>query len=210
VDACPNKTVIDEEELLDSLRGYFQSVLSDKPNVIRGIVAEFNRQYRAKDLNQMSERQLRAQLAKEKRSKQKYLDMYDNEIITMDELRDKTKELNGTIARLEEELRQVQGNISKSDLLENGLSETFRDIEAVLKSDMITNDLLSRVIDSIQVDEKGNVDVYLKVLEEVGLPETVRIRDNRRYSRIGTGSIKWTRRCYLCLPKHSSVSLLSC
>lgn len=179
VDACPNKTVIDEEELLNSIREYFQSVLSDKPNIIRGILAEFNRQYQAKDLNQMSERQLTAQLAKEKRSKQKYLDMYDNEIITMDELREKTKELNGTIARLEDELKLVQSNISKSDLLENGLNETFRDIDAVLKSDTITNDLLSRVLDSIQVDEKGNVDIYFKVLKEVGLPETVQISDNR-------------------------------
>ena len=93
----------------------------------------------------------------------------------MEELREKTKELNDSIANLEEELKLVQNHISKSDLLQSGLNETFRDIDAVLKADTITNDLLHRVLDSIQVDEKGNVDIYLKVLKEVGLPETVQL-----------------------------------
>jgi len=179
VDTCPNRTILDEQELLDSIRTYFKKILSDKPNVIRGIVAEFNRQYQTKDENQVSERELTARLNKEKRSKQKYLEMYENEIISMEELRDKTKELNESIANLEEELKLVQNHISKSDLLQSGLNETFRDIDAVLKADTITNDLLHRVLDSIQVDEKGNVDIYLKVLKEVGLSETVQLSYDR-------------------------------
>ena len=179
MDTCPNRTILDEQELLDSIRAYFREILSDKPNVIRGIVAEFNRQYQAKDENQISERELTSLLNKEKRSKQKYLDMYDNEIITMGELREKTKELNNSISNLEEELKLVKNHISKSDLLQSRLNETFRDIDTVLKTDTITNDLLHRVLDSIKVDENGDVDIYLKVLKEVGLPETVHLSDNR-------------------------------
>ncbi|MGX8700394.1 recombinase family protein [Caproiciproducens sp.] len=178
VDTCPNRTILDEQELLDSIRSYFRKILSDKPNVIRGIVAEFNRQYQTKDENQISERELTARLNKETRSKQKYLEMYENEIISMEELREKTKELNGSIVKLEEELKLVQNHISKSDLLESGLNETFRDIDTVLKADTITNGLLHRVLDSIQVDEKGNVDIYLKVLREIGLPETVQLSND--------------------------------
>jgi hypothetical protein len=179
VDTCPNRTILDEKELLDSIRGYFRQILSDKPKVIRGIVAEFNRQYQTKDRNMVSERELSSQLAKARKSKQKYLDLYDNEIITMEELHGKASELNATISRLEEELRLVKNHISKSDLLESGLKETFRDIDAVLNADVITNDLLHRVLDSIQVDEKGNVDIYLKVLKEIGLSESVQLMDNR-------------------------------
>jgi DNA invertase Pin-like site-specific DNA recombinase len=179
VDTCPNRTILDEKELLDSIRGYFRRILSDKPKVIRGIVAEFNRQYQTKDQNLVSERDLSSQLAKARKSKQKYLDLYDNEIITMEELRAKAADLNATISRLEEELRLVKNHISKSDLLESGLEETFRDIDTVLNADVITNDLLHRVLDSIQVDEKGNVDIYLKVLKEIGLPESVQLSDSR-------------------------------
>lgn len=181
VDACPNRTILDEQELLDSIRSYFRKILSDKPNVIRGIVAEFNRQYQTKDQNQVSERELTARLNKERRSKKKYLEMYENEIITMEELRDKTKELNSSISSLEKELKLVKSHISKSNLLESGLNETFRDIDAVLKADTITNNLLHRVLDCIQVDENGNVDIYFRVLKEVGLSETVQLSDNRTY-----------------------------
>ena len=178
VDTCPNRTILDEEELLQAIRNYFRQILSDKPAVIRGIVAEFNRQYQTKDQNLVSEHDLSAQLAKSRKSRQKYLDMYDNEIISMEELREKTTELNATVSRLEEELRLVKNHISKSDLLEIGLNEMFRNVDTLLNADVITNELLHRVLDSIQVDEKGNVDVYLKVLKEIGLPESVHLSDN--------------------------------
>lgn len=179
VGSCPNRTVLDEKELLDSICGYFRKILSDRPGVIRRIAAEFNRQYRTRDRNQAAEQELSARLAKEKRMKQRYLDMYANEIITMKELREKAGDLNESIAGLEEELGRVQSRIGKSGLLADGLKETFRDIDAVLKADTVTNDLLRRVVDSIRVDENGNVDIYLRVLREIGLPESVQLMDNR-------------------------------
>ncbi len=110
-----------------------------------------------------------SQLQKLKKSKQKYLDMFDNDIITMSELKAKTSEFNKLIFDVEERLKIVKLNISKSDMLKANLNETFKDIESLLKEENITNNLLSRVIEKITVDENGKVDVYLRLLSDVGL-----------------------------------------
>lgn len=179
VDSCPNKTVLDESELLNAIREYFTTILKNKPQVIKNIVSEFTKQYKAKNENQLTEKELSGQLTRLNRSKQKYMDMYDNDVISMDELREKTKELNESIRRIEEDLKCVNRNISKSDLLENILAETFRDMESLLKAEHITNNVLARIIEKITVDEHGNVDVYLKLLSDVGLDDTVLLSDNQ-------------------------------
>jgi site-specific DNA recombinase len=177
-DFCPNKTVIEESELLNAIINYFTKLLADKPKVIDRIIAEFNRQYKAKDENQLSEKELASQLNKTKKNKEKYMEMYTAEVITIDELKEKTKELNKTIDSLTSELKLVQSNITKSDLLQNILTETFKDIRSILAGDNMTNAMLSRVIEKIEVDEKQNVDVYLKLFSDIGLDENVLISDN--------------------------------
>lgn len=176
-DSCPNKTVIDEQELLSEIKNYFISILKDKPNSVKSIISEFNKQYKKKSENELTEKDLCSQLQKLKKSKQKYLDMFDNDIITMSELKAKTSEFNKLIFNVEERLKIVRLNISKSDLLKANLNETFKDIEDLLKEENITNNLLSRVIEKITVDENGKIDVYLRLLSDVGLENAVQLLD---------------------------------
>ena len=42
----------------------------------------------------------------------------------------------------------------------------------------LTNAQLKRVIQKIEVDKDGNVDIYLRLLGDLGLEETVVIADN--------------------------------
>ena len=43
----------------------------------------------------------------------------------------------------------------------------------------LTNAQLKQVIQKIEVDQEGNVDIYLRLLGDLGLDETVLISDNR-------------------------------
>lgn len=95
----------------------------------------------------------------------------------MSELKAKTSEFNKLIFNVEERLKIVRLNISKSDLLKANLNETFKDIEDLLKEENITNNLLSRVIEKITVDENGKIDVYLRLLSDVGLENAVQLLD---------------------------------
>ncbi len=62
--SCPNKTVVDEEELIEVLQEYFTNVLKQKKKVIAHVVNEFQRVYKAKDENVEYEKELNAELAK--------------------------------------------------------------------------------------------------------------------------------------------------
>ena len=109
------------------------------------------------------------------------MEMFDAEVINIEELRAKSKELNLTIEKLNEEIKMVELNISKCDLLDNILNETFKDIQSVLSTEHMTNGILSRIIEKIIVDENGKVDIYLKILYEIGLDENVHVQYNRSY-----------------------------
>lgn len=165
--SCQNKTAIKEDILLDAIKQYFVSILKDKPNVMKDFIAQFNKKYKEKDSNEMTEKELIAQINKLKKSKQKYIDMFDNDIINLDELKLKTANLNNRIEKLNEDLKLTKLNITQNDLFQNSLAETFKDIETLVSVPNITNNLLSRVIDRIAVDEKGEIDVYIKVLSQM-------------------------------------------
>lgn len=179
VDTCPNKTIIDEKDLLDAICDYFHSILSDKHDMMRRFMKEFDRQYQSKDQNKLTERELKSQLSDARKLKNKQIEMYEHDIITVNELSERTRPIDDKIMNLESELKLVKNHISKSDLLQMGLNQTFQDIDHILNVETITNDLLCQVLDSIRVNEKGEIDVYLKVLKEVGLPESVQLNDNR-------------------------------
>ena len=57
-DNCPNAVTVDEDELIEVLQEYFSGLLKAKKNVIRYVVGEFQRVYKAKDENLNYEKEL--------------------------------------------------------------------------------------------------------------------------------------------------------
>ena len=58
------------------------------------------------------------------------------------------------------------------------LQNTFKTLEDITDVRQMTNAQLKRVIQKIEVDKDGNVDIYLRILGDLGLEETVLIHDN--------------------------------
>ena len=67
----------------------------------------------------------------------------------------------------------------RQEQLETILHQTFKEIEDISNLRAISNAQLRRVIDRIEVDRNGNVEVFLKLFRELGLDETVRICNSR-------------------------------
>ena len=57
------------------------------------------------------------------------------------------------------------------------MNTTFKSIEDVADVHQMTNTQLKKIIDKIEVDKDGNVDIYLKLLGDLGLDETILIED---------------------------------
>ena len=89
------------------------------------------------------------------------MDMYANDLISWEELNDK-------IGGMRKEIEQ----------LEAILHQTFREIEDIADVRQMTNAQLKRIIQKIEVDKDGNVDIYLRLFGDLGLDETVLIRHN--------------------------------
>lgn len=174
-DSCPNAVTLDEDELIEVLQEYFAGLLKEKKHVIRSVVGEFQRIYKAKDENLDYEKQLTAQLAKLQKTRQKYMDMYADDLISREELNHKIGGMRKEIERLENELKMVSYHLTKGEQLEAILHQTFKEIEDITDVRQMTNAQLKRIIQKIEVDKDGNVDIYLRLLGDLGLDETVLI-----------------------------------
>lgn len=174
-DNCPNAVTVDEEELIEVLQEYFAELLKAKKNVNRYVVGEFQRVYKAKDENLNYEKELNVQLAKLQKTRQKYMDMYADDLISREELNDKIGGMRKEIERLENELKMVAYHLTKGEQLESVLGRTFKEIEDITDVHQMTNAQLKRIIQKIEVDKDGNVDIYLRLLGDLGLDETVLI-----------------------------------
>ncbi len=158
-DYCENAISVDEAEMLESLKEYFASILSSSPSVVQNIMKEFNRQYKAKDENQRLEKEYTARLNKRVKDKQKFMEMYANDIITMEDLKEKTILIHKDIEFYRSELELIKKNSGKSNWIKAKRIDVIKDFSI--------NPMLKHLIRKIDVDEKGNVDVHLALLSDI-------------------------------------------
>ena len=177
-DYCDNRVAVDEDELIDVLQAYFANIIKSKKNVIHYIVGEFEKIYKEKNENVSYEKDLNARLAKLQRTRQKYMDMYADDLISREELNKKIGGTRKEIEKIENELRIVSLNLTKRDQLESIISTTFRDIESITDVRQMTNAQLKRIISKIEVDKDGHVEIYLRLLGDLGLDDEVIVPDN--------------------------------
>ena len=183
-DSCPNSIVLDEDELIETLQKYFVNVLNSKKKVTEYVVKEFQRIYKAKDENLEYEKQLQAQLAKLQKSREKYMEMYTDDLISREELNRKIGGMRKEMERLENNLKLVSYHLTKGEQLEGILNSTFKRIEDVTDIRQMTNAQLKRIIQKIEVDKSGNVEIFLNPLGEVGPDKNVLINhlNTQRYN----------------------------
>ncbi len=181
-DSCPNAITIDEDELIQILQDYFANVLKQKKKVINYVVNEFQRVYKAKDENLEYEKELNSQLSKLQKMREKYMDMYTDDLISREELNEKIGGSRKEIERLENELKIVSYQLTRGEQLEAVLNNTFKQLENITDVREMTNVQLKKLIQKIEVDKDGNVDIYLRLFGDLGLDETILIEDNMEAS----------------------------
>lgn len=173
VNHCPNTTVIDEEEFLNAIKIYLKSIIKNKKDFMKSVEKEFEKITKLRETNERTEESLISEIEKVTVKKQKYMEMFQNEVINIQELKKYTNPLNEDIARLERELRLITSEIKEKDVLEKELTKTINTVDDILNNQTITNAMLKTIIDVIEVDSDSNVEVRLKLLNEIGTNEPV-------------------------------------
>ena len=177
-DSCPNAVTVDEEELIQALEEYFAEILKERKNIVNHVVKEFTKVYKAKDDNKDYEKELNSRLGKLRKIRQKYMDMYTDDLISREELNEKIGGMKAEMERLENDLKLVQYNLDKGDQLEEIIKGTFKNIEDITSVRDMSNEQLKQIIQKIEVDKDGNVDIYLRLFGDLGLDENILINDN--------------------------------
>ncbi|MCL2352255.1 MAG: recombinase family protein [Firmicutes bacterium] len=176
---CPNAYATDEDTLIAALQNYFAEIIKKKKNVLRHVVGEFERIYKAKDENVGYEKELAAKLDKLTKTRERSMDMYTDGLITREELNERIGGARKEIERLENELKMVSYNLNRADQLENILNTTFKEIESITDIRRMTNAQLKRIVQRIEIDKDGKVEIYLKLLGDLGLEKNVLIHNSR-------------------------------
>ena len=177
-DCCSNTVTLGEEELVQALENYFSDILTYRKKIIDYVIKEFLKLYRAKDENVNIQRNLLDKMVKLKKTRQKYMDMYTDDLISRQELNQKMGDLKSQLEVLENELKLVEYNLNQGDQLKDILSRTFKSIEDITAVHDMSNEQLKQIIQKIEVDHEGNVDIYLRLFEELGFEDTISINNN--------------------------------
>lgn len=194
VGSCPNTTVIDEEELLNAIKVYLKSIIKNKKNFMKAVEKEFEKITKIRENNERNEEGLLQEIEKVTTKKQKYMEMFQNEVINIKELKQYTNPLNDDIARLERELKLITSEIKEKDVLEKELTKTIKTVDDILNNQTITNAMLKTIIDVIEVDSDSNVEVRLKLLNEIGSTPAVITNFNDIKDAVTESNIS-TQRC---------------
>lgn len=178
-DNCPNAVSVDENELIDVLQNYFANLLSKQKKVIKYVVDEFHKVYKAKDENIAYEKELKAQISRLENARQKYIDLYADDIITRAEMNEKIGGSKKELEHLNNELKIVSCHLTKEEQLGEILNNTFKEIADISDVRNMTNTQLKKIVQKIEVDKEGNVDIYLRLFSELGLEQSALINNNR-------------------------------
>jgi len=162
--SCQNAVTLDEDEMIGVLQTYFVKLLGRKENTAAHMVRELERLYRAKGGDTGYERELCVNLERLRRSRQKYMDMYADDLITRDELNERIGASRGKIAHLEGELHMLAHRQAKYEHLQSMLRDTFRGPEDIIDVRRMTNAQIKSIVQKIEVDRHGGVDIFLRPL----------------------------------------------
>ena len=153
---CNNTTIIMENELIENIDNYFQSLIEDKQKFVGNIISQYKREQ-----PENSDTALNKQLGVLQKKKQKQIQMFENDIITIEELKERTADIDRQIAkiRLELDIAETPEDIEKKlNQLYHKLSENFDKYSSVAN---MTNSELKTLIRGITADENGNINIEL-------------------------------------------------
>lgn len=174
IDFCNNHTNVDEQELLDEIKTYLASLVVSKDKLLEKTVVEFKKKYKP-DRYEASEESLLAELVKYKKAKSKQTKMFEVDAITIEELKERTAELNIAIAKYENELSVIRGNSSILSRIDEVVRKYCSSIKDVLSADILDNAMLRKVIDKIVVTVAGEIQVHLKLFSDLEINNVIAI-----------------------------------
>ncbi|MEQ2521159.1 recombinase family protein [Ruthenibacterium sp. CLA-JM-H11] len=163
---CPNRTHLKEDELEQAIRNYLSSFLSEQKDLQKLMAEEFERVIRQNSAGEYTVDSIQKALSKLSREKDKLIELFNNDIITLDEMKVRASSINSEIAEWERR-KQSSAAVFDPNELHKQIASLFGDIRSVLLNNSFDNRLLKQLIDEIIVDEAGQIEIKFRALKEL-------------------------------------------
>ncbi len=151
--SCCNNITIREEELLEALINGLTDIIRQSPNALRTLSDCCYSGAGSSDY--YNKEKIQSEISKKEKQRQKYIELYTKEIISMEELRERTYNLADEIQKLNNQLQETEGK-------DNPSPPPKCNPEFYVKEVFSDNVNLRRILDRLEADDEGNVDIYLK------------------------------------------------
>ncbi len=157
VGSCPNGTALDEGQLEQEILDYLKRTVEKKKDSHSAFDREVQRML-GQEGSEDSRKALEETCKRLKRNREKCLDLYENGLITLTELQERTGRMIRQLSEAQESLERM-GRLSDPSARPSAL--TLKDM---LAPGRLNNAMLKSLIQTISVDKDGQVDVYFKPL----------------------------------------------
>lgn len=163
--ACDNSSVVPENFLIEEIKKYFLHILESREQILQDAIKEFKKTHKA-DTALLESKKIKNEIKKLNEKKDNYFDLFADGIMSKAEISTKIKKINLDIDVLNAELDNFQDTNSALDFFIMDTKKVLNDIDKVFEKDKIFNEMIKTVVESISIDEKGNIEVLIKFLTE--------------------------------------------
>ena len=162
---CDNRVILDEPELLGRIRLYLASQIADREAFIAEVIGEASKHTQTQEDSETARRETESKRKKLITKKERYQEMYANDLIGIEELRQKLEMLNKDIKETEKCLEQLLVDGKLQSDIHCAAAQYRAEIESFLNHQNVTNVDIRRVIDHICVNRSGIVKIFLKPIK---------------------------------------------
>ena len=166
---CDNRVILDEPELIEELRKYFASLIEDKDVFVASILASLDKQIPEAQNPEQAKQEIESKRKKLLSKKDRYQEMYANDLISMAELKDKLAGVTEELKAVDLDLERIAQSAQIISNAEKIIQHYRQEILRFLELETVTNMDMRRIIDHISVNKNGNVRVVLKKFEEMAV-----------------------------------------
>lgn len=174
---CDNMIAVDEGELTNAIREYFTSILKNKNDFINRTITKYHKILKERNKDFKTAKDLEKEIEKLKKTKQKYVKMFTDELIDEEEFKEYTHSINCKMKEIEKQIKIANFSIASEDTINRDIKQKMCEIEKILSYGEFTNEDLKKVIDRINVNKNGDVEIILKGLDNFDYDNEVIVRE---------------------------------
>ena len=164
---CDNTISLNEPDLIRELRQYFSSLIRNREAFIADILASLEDKIPHSEDPEQTRREMESKRRKLLAKKERYQEMYANDLLTLPELKGKLSQILEELSQLDTDLEQLQQSAAIRNNAEQIIRRYTEEIHHFLELETITNADMRRVVDHISVNRDGNVRIVLKKMDEL-------------------------------------------